>query len=65
MSPEDQAAVHNLIHKLKSAAMEDRERLSADLETLVMMVAEPEIVWQAPLILRQNNKSYRAYPIPD
>lgn len=63
MRPEDQAAVHAMIQKLKDAASDDRERVSADLETLVMMVAEPEIQWEAPLILRQNNRSYRAYPL--
>ena len=63
MAPEDQRAVHDLIQKLKDASAEERDRVSADLETLVMMVAEPEIQWQAPLILRQGNKSYRAYPI--
>lgn len=63
MQPEDHRTVCALIDKLKDAAGADRERISADLKTVVMMVAEPEMKWEAPMILRQNNKTYRAYPI--
>ncbi len=63
MSPDDQRTVFALIDKLKNAAEAERERLSGDLKTVVMMASEPEIIWNAPLILRQNNKTYRAYPI--
>jgi hypothetical protein len=63
MSPDDQRTVFGLIDKLKDAAGEDRERASADLKTLVMMVAEPEIQYQAPMLIQVAGRTCRAYPI--
>jgi hypothetical protein len=65
MTQDDLRMVKNLIQKLKGAATsEERERASADLTTAVMMAAEPELMFEPPVIIRQNNRTYRAYPIP-
>ncbi len=63
MSPDDQRTVFGLIDKLKDAAGEERERASDDLKTLVMMVAEPEIQYQAPMLIQVAGRTCRAYPI--
>ncbi len=58
-----QTTIHDMIQKLKVAAEADRDRIAVDLETVCRMACEPEMVWDAPMIIRQNNRSYRAYPI--
>ncbi len=65
MTEEDERAVFALIDRMKDANREERERISADLKTAVLMASEPDMKWEAPLILRQNNRTYRAYPIQD
>lgn len=58
-------AIFSLIDKMKVAASADREAISADLKTLVMMASDPELDWyeQPPVILTQGQRVYRAYPI--
>lgn len=66
MAPDAQHAVHDLIQKMKLAAtLPERERLSDDLETLVMMVAEPEVKYQAPMLATVHGKVCRCYPLSD
>ena len=66
MQEADRKAIHDVIQKPKAAATaEERDRVSADLETIVMMACEPEMQWadQPPVILTQGARTYRAYPI--
>lgn len=63
MAPDVQRNIHDLIQKLKGAAIADRDRISVDLETAVRMACDLEMQWDAPAIIRHNNRTYRAYPI--
>lgn len=63
MTPEDQRTVYSLIDKLKSASVEERERVSADLKTAVMLASDPEVSWVEPVIISQGGRFYRAFPI--
>lgn len=63
MLAEDRDTILALIDKMKLAASaEERERASADLKTVVMMAAEPEMEWaeRNPVILTQGGRTYRA-----
>lgn len=66
MQEADRKAIFDLIDKMKAAVtIEDRERESADLKTLVLMASDPELDWaeHPPVILTQGARTYRAYPI--
>lgn len=66
MNDDDKKSILALIEKMRTAATaQDRDRLSADLATSVMMASEPELEWaeHPPVILMQGARTYRAYPI--
>ena len=57
-------AILDLIQRMKTAAtLQEREKLSVDLETAVRMACDPEMTWGAPTFIRQGECVYRAYPI--
>lgn len=66
MSPEDRDSILALIDRMAQIASPDaRERATADLKTLVMLAADPELDWleKPPTIINQGGVAYRAYPI--
>jgi hypothetical protein len=66
MTPEDRDAILGLIEKMRlSTSADDLDRTSADLATLVMLAADPEMEWAAqnPVILQQGGRVYRAVQI--
>lgn len=62
MRAEDRDSILALIDKMKALAGAELERATADLKTVVMMAAEPEMEWvdQHPVILSHGGRTYRA-----
>lgn len=62
MLAEDRDLVLGLIDKLLTVSAADLPRATADLKTVVMMAAEPEMEWadRNPVILTQGGRTYRA-----
>ena len=65
MRAEDRDSIIAMIDRLKGIAASDMERATADLKTVVMMAADPELEWaeHPPVILTQGARTYRAFPI--
>ena len=62
MRAEDRDSILAMIDKMKAMAGAELERASADLKTVVMMAADPEMEWldRQPVILTQGGRTYRA-----
>lgn len=65
MRAEDRDSILALIDKMKGLVGSDMERATADLKTVVMMAADPELEWvdHPPVILQQGGRTYRAVQI--
>lgn len=66
MTQEDRDSILSLIDQMaKIVSVSDRQRATADLKTVVMMAADPELDWvgKPPTIINQGGVAYRAYPI--
>lgn len=65
MRAEDRDSIIALIDKMKGLSACEMERATADLKTVVMMAADPELEWAEtpPVILQQGGRTYRAIQI--
>ena len=66
MREEDRDYILALIEKMRLAKSADAlDVISADLKTIVMMAADPELEWagRPPIILTQGGRTFRAQEI--
>ena len=60
MRAEDRDSILAMIDKMKGLTAAEMERATADLKTVVMMAADPEMQWvePPPRIVQQDGKTY-------